>query len=257
MLYFIPPQVWAWHRSRVKQLRRNCDALAVILPFEETFYRNEGISAKYVGNPLVDRKWPDREGARARLGIAAGERLVGIFPGSRGQEVRRLWGPMKEAATALLAGGEAHRAVVAGTPAGEYPDPGAAVIHRGDPLDVFMAADVALAKSGTTTLECALANVPMVVGYRAHWSSYWIVKMVAEVKYASLPNLILDRAAFPELLQHECTAEALLKAARPLFDAATPEARAQRAALEEVRQKVGGPGAAGRVAEIAAGLIGA
>ena len=67
VLYFIPPQVWAWHRSRVKQLRRNCDALAVILPFEETFYRNEGISAKYVGNPLVDRSWPDREGAWARL----------------------------------------------------------------------------------------------------------------------------------------------------------------------------------------------
>jgi len=164
---------------------------------------------------------------------------------------------MKEAAAGLLAEGSSERAVVAGTPAGKYPDPGAAVVHRGDPLDVFMAADVALAKSGTTTLECALANVPMVVGYRAHWSSYWIVKLVAEVKYAALPNLILDRAAFPELLQHACTTEALLKAVRPLLDPATPEARGQREALDEVRMKVGGPGAAGRVAEIAAGLVGA
>jgi lipid-A-disaccharide synthase len=257
VLYFIPPAVWAWHRSRIERLRRDCDALAVILPFEETFYQKEGISARYVGNPLVDRSWPDREGARARLGIAAGERLVGIFPGSRKQEVRRLWGPMKEAAERLLAGGEAHRGVVAGTPAGEYPDAGGLTIHRGDPLDVFMAADVALAKSGTTTLECALANVPMVVGYRAHWSSYWIVKLVAQVPYASLPNLILDRAAFPELLQHACTADALTAQARPLFDPASAEARAQREALAEVRRKVGGPGAAGRVAEIAAGLIGA
>ena len=86
VLYFIPPAVWAWHRSRIERLKRDCDALAVILPFEETFYQKEGIAARYVGNPLVDRQWPDREGARARLGIRAGERLVGIFPGSRTQE---------------------------------------------------------------------------------------------------------------------------------------------------------------------------
>ena len=163
VLYFIPPAVWAWHRSRIERLKRDCDRLAVILPFEEGFYREQGVRATYVGNPLADRQWPTRAEARARLGIGAGERVVGIFPGSRRQEVRRLWWPMRTAALELLGRGRIDRGVVAGTPAGTYPQAGPLQLHRGDPLDVFAAVDVALAKSGTTTLECAMTDVPMVV----------------------------------------------------------------------------------------------
>ena len=257
VLYFIPPQVWAWHRSRIERLRRDCDRLAVILPFEEEFYRAEGIAATYVGNPLVDRSWPLRADARARLGLAAGERVLGIFPGSRGQEVRRLWGPMRDAAWALLARDRVDRVVVAATPAGEYPDPGDALIHRGDPMDVFVAADVALAKSGTTTLECALADLPMVVAYKAHWFSYWLVQRIARVRFASLPNLILGYAAFPELLQDACTALTLEIRADPLFDHRSVVSKDQRVALAAVRERVGGPGAAGRAAALAMELVGA
>ncbi|HET7040766.1 MAG TPA: hypothetical protein VFI13_02060, partial [Gemmatimonadales bacterium] len=84
VLYFIPPAVWAWHRSRVEKLRRFCERLAVILPFEPDFYRGEGIDARYVGNPLVDRAWPTREEARRKFGFGDADRVVGIFPGSRG-----------------------------------------------------------------------------------------------------------------------------------------------------------------------------
>ena len=255
VLYFIPPAVWAWHKSRIDKLRRFCDRLAVILPFEPEFYRGEGVQARYVGNPLVDRPWPTRAEARARLGIGDQDRAVGIFPGSRGQEVRRLWAPMREAATTLLGRGLATRVIVAATPAGDYPEAGVLTIHRGDPLEVFAAADIALAKSGTTTLECALAGVPMVVGYKAHWFSYWLVQRIAQVPYAAQPNLILGRMAFPELLQDACTAEALVGHATPLFRADSAEFRAQREAIEEVRRRVGGPGAAGRVAELAAELV--
>ena len=257
VLYFIPPAVWAWHRSRVEKLRRSCDRLAVILPFEPAFYKGEGIEATYVGNPLVDRSWPTRDEARRRLGFGEQDRVVGIFPGSRGQEVRRLWGPMHGAATTLIDRGLATTGIVAATPAGTYPEASGLMIHRGDPLEVFAAADVALAKSGTTTLECALAGVPMVVGYRAHWFSYWLVQRIAQVPYAAQPNLILDRMAFPELLQDACTAEALVGHAAPLFDPGSTEFRAQRAAIAEVQQRVGGPGAAGRVAGMVADLVGA
>lgn len=256
VLYFIPPAVWAWHRSRVEKLRRFCDRLAVILPFEPEFYRGEGVQARYVGNPLVDRPWPTRSEARVRLGLGDRDRVVGIFPGSRGQEVRRLWAPMREAAATLVGRGLATRGIVAATPAGEYPEAGGLTIHRGDPLEVFAAADVALAKSGTTTLECALAGVPMVVGYKAHWFSYWLVQRIAQVPYAAQPNLILGRMAFPELLQDACSAEALVGHATPLFRADSAEFHAQREAIEEVRRRVGGPGAAGRVAELAAELVG-
>ena len=255
VLYFIPPAVWAWHRSRVEQLRRYCDRLAVILPFEPDFYRSERITARYVGNPLVDRRWPTRADARRRLGVGDGDRVVGIFPGSRGQEVRRLWGPMREAAATLIGQGAATHGIVAATPAGSYPDADGLLIHRGDPLEVFAAADVALAKSGTTTLECALAGVPMVVGYKAHWFSYWLVQRIAQVPYAAQPNLILDRMAFPELLQDACTADALVRHASPLFRTDSTELRAQREAIAEVQRRVGGAGAAERVVEMVADLV--
>ncbi len=256
VLYFIPPAVWVWHKSRIEKLRQFCDALAVILPFEEGYYRNEGVRATYVGNPLADRRWPERAATRARLGISAGERVLGIFPGSRGQEVRRLWEPMREAATTLLARGKVDRVLVAATAAGEYPEPGPMTLLRGDPIDVFVTADVAFAKSGTTTLECAMADLPMVVAYKSHWTSYWLIQRIAQVKYAALPNLILDAGAFPELLQDACTPEALVAYAEPLLDPTHPAAVAQRAALAEVRRRVGGPGAADRAAEIAAELVG-
>lgn len=256
VLYFIPPAVWAWHRSRVEKLKRYCDRLAVILPFEAGFYQKEGIAATYVGNPLVDRAWPTREEARRRLGITEGERVVGIFPGSRGQEVARLWGPMRDAARALISDGTAARGVVAGTPVGTYSDPGPITIHREDPLTVFAAVDVALAKSGTTTLECALAGVPMVVGYKANWITAWLARRLTEVEFVSLPNLILGRPAFPELLQEACTTEQLLAAAWPLFDPSTPEARAQRESIRQVKELVGGSGAAARAAEVAMELVG-
>ncbi|HET7041844.1 MAG TPA: hypothetical protein VFI13_07485, partial [Gemmatimonadales bacterium] len=168
-----------------------------------------------------------------------------------------LWPPMRDAAVELLGRGLATRGIVAATPAGNYPDPGPLALHRGDPLEVFAAADVALAKSGTTTLECALAGVPMVVGYKAHWTSFWLVQRIAQVPYAAQPNLILDRMAFPELLQDACTAEALVRHAAPLFSADAPEGRAQREAIAEVRRRVGGPGAAERAAAVAAELVGA
>lgn len=256
VLYFIPPQVWAWHRTRIEQLRRDCDRLAVILPFEQEFYRKEGVAATYVGSPLADRVWPTRAEARARLGLSAGDRVLGIFPGSRGQEIRRLWAPMREAARELVARGRVDRVVVAATPAGEFPEPGTFVIHQGEPMDVFAAIDVALAKSGTTTLECALADVPMVVGYKAHWTSFWLVQRIAQVPHAALPNLILGREAFPELLQDACTPGALVARAEPLFDPGSEALRAQRAALAEVRKLVGGPGAAARAADLAVELAG-
>jgi lipid-A-disaccharide synthase len=255
VLYFIPPAVWAWHSSRVEKLRRFCDRLAVILPFEEGFYRGHGIEARYVGNPLVDRPWPARDQARQRLGVDGPGAVVGIFPGSRSQEIGRLWPPMRDAARELIAQGLAVGAVVAGTERGEYPGAGGIRVHRGDPLDVFVSADVALAKSGTTTLECALAGVPMVIGYKAHWLTAWLARRLTEVPYVAQPNLILDRMAFPELLQEECTAPALVAHAAPLFDPESATGKAQRVALAEVKAKVGGPGAAGRAADLAMELV--
>lgn len=255
VLYYIVPQLWAWHRSRVKVLRRTVDRLAVILPFEAPFYQKLGLDAEYVGNPLLDRAWPSRMAARVTLGLPPEARVLGIFPGSRGQEVRTLWPAFRDAAQRLLAEGRCSHAVVATTPAGTYPDPGPLILHREDPVPVFAAADAALAKSGTTTLECALADVPMVMAYRVHPLTWIIGRRLTDIPWFSLVNLIAERGVIPEILQRQVTVDALATAVGPLLEAGSAAREAQLAGLADVRRRLGGPGAAERVADAAARLI--
>src|SRR5215213_6939693 len=157
VLYYIAPQLWAWRPERARRLAGAVDRLAVVLPFEQTFFGRLGVRSDYVGHPLIDRvAGPTREQARARLVIPAESRVLAIFPGSRGQEVRRLWKPFRDAALELLAAGSCDRVVVAGTAHGVYPDPGPIEVVREDTATLLAAADAALVKSGTTTLEAAL-----------------------------------------------------------------------------------------------------
>jgi len=211
-----------------------------------------------VGHPLVDRvPWPTRAEARQRLGIPVESRVLGIFPGSRSQEIRRLWRPFRDAALRLLREGRCDRVVVAGTPGGEYPDPGPLEIQRGDPIAVFAAADAALAKSGTTTLEAALADVPMVVAYKVHPLTWLMFQRVRTVKWVSLVNLVAEREVVPEMLQDRAEAGSLADALRPLLDPRDPQTLAQREGLALVRERLGRPGATTRVVAMADELLGA
>jgi lipid-A-disaccharide synthase len=258
VLYYIAPQLWAWRPGRARRFASAVDRLAVVLPFEQRFFGGLGLRSEYVGHPLVDRvPWPTRAEARARLGIPVESRVLGIFPGSRSQEVRRLWVPFRNAALRLLAEGRCDRVVVAGTPGGEYPDPGPLQIERGDPIAVFAAADAALAKSGTTTLEAALADVPMVVAYKVHPVTWLMFQRVRTVKWVSLVNLVAEREVVPEMLQHRAEAVPLADALRPLLDPRDPQTLAQREGLALVRERLGRPGATTRVVAMADELLGA
>src|SRR5437667_388866 len=193
--------MWAWGASRVRRLT-SVTRLAVILPFEEAFFRERGVAATFVGHPLRDRPPPpSRDEARRLLGLEPGRPTLGLFPGSRAQEVGRLWPAFRAAAERVRATRPDLQVVVAGTPRGRYPAPGDIVIHTGDPLPVFAAADAGLCKSGTTTLEAALADLPMVVAYRLNPVSNFIATRVLRVPWVGLVNLIAGYEVAPEFLQ--------------------------------------------------------
>ena len=257
VLYYVAPQLWAWRPERARRFRKAVDRFAVIFPFEAPFFRGLGLDAEYVGHPLVEAgAGPSRAVARAALGIAPDARVIGLFPGSRPQEIGRHWAPFRDAARSLIGAGHADVGLVAAIPQGNYPDPGKLVLARTDPATVLAAVDAVIAKSGTTTLEAALADTPMVVAYRVHRVTGWFARRVIRVRWISLVNLIAEAPVVEELVQDEVTAERLAESVRPLLDREHPATRAQLAGLARVRELLGTSGAAERVAAMAGALIG-
>jgi lipid-A-disaccharide synthase len=260
VLYYITPQVWAWHKSRAALLARAADRLAVILPFEEPLFRGYGADVRFVGHPLLDRSpsVEDRDTFCRRLGLDPGRRILAVFPGSRTQEVERHLEPFVAAARRVVEARWHVQPVVARStnvdPA-TYGDGDIPVTDRAE--DLMAHAHAALVKSGTTTLEAALAGVPMVIAYRTHPATFWLARRLVEVEHVGLVNLVAGRRLAPELLQDEATPRALADALLPLID----EGPARASALEGMRAvrealRTDGPGtAADRVAGMAAELL--
>ncbi|HTT66825.1 MAG TPA: lipid-A-disaccharide synthase [Gemmatimonadales bacterium] len=256
VLYYIAPQLWAWHESRVHQMARTVSRLAVILPFEERFFASRGVRATFVGHPLMDRPpLAAKEQLKRELGLDPARPVLGLFPGSRRQEVVRLWPAFRDAAMRIRGERPEVQAVVAAAGGADYPSAGAIRVVAGRPRECFSAADAALCKSGTSTLEAAVAGTPLVVAYRMHPLSYLLARRLVRVPWIGMVNLVAERQVAPEFIQGAVTAGALADAVRPLLDPSSPERRAQLEALAEVRRRLGNPGAAVRAAELARSLL--
>jgi len=259
VLYYIAPQVWAWHRSRMQQLARNADRLAVVLPFEEALFREAGARVSFVGHPLLHstETVQPREAFCASVGIDSRRLILALLPGSRQQEVRSHRDLFYAAAARVQQEFPDVMPVVARAPgipndllSGPYPrtaDTGSLLAH----------AHAALTKSGTSTLECALSVTPMVIAYRMHALTYMIAKSVVDVEHIGLVNLIAGKRVAPELVQDAATPQALagelVRLIRPggARDEMLLELKAVRARLaaEDTRP------AAEHVADLAAELL--
>ena len=260
VLYYIAPQVWAWHRSRAGKLAAIADRLAVILPFEEEVFREFGADVHFVGHPLAAgaKDVRDREAFCEELGLDPSRRILALFPGSRQQEIERHLEPFTEAARRVLEARWHLQPVIARSPDVDPAAYGAPPYPMtGDARSLLAHAHVALVKSGTTTLETALAGVPMVIAYRTSPTTYWLARRLVQVDHVGLANLVAGRRIAPELLQEEATPAALAAALLPLVD----EGPARSAALAGVREvqdalrPEGSATAADRVADLAAELL--
>lgn len=221
LIDYIPPKLWAWQESRIKVLRQAFDLVLCILPFEESWLRERGVRAVYVGNPVVDAVRPIEGGAiRKELGLCESEQLISIFPGSRRSELTYLFPPLCDAVRHLQREGRELRFVFAAAPgfsapmlSAMHPIPEGCPILEGRSQEILAASDLVLAKSGTTTLEAALLGTPMVVVYAANPLSAWLARRFVKLPYFSLPNLLYGKRIVPELFQEEACGERIAQEA--------------------------------------------
>ena len=254
VLYYITPQVWAWGSKRLSELARTVTRAAVILPFEEKLLTDAGIRATFVGHPLLDRAGalPSRAEARAQLGLPSEGKVLAVFPGSRRSEVAKHLERFVATARLLEARVPGLRVVVSVAP-GITLDAAACPYQQvhASSFTVWRAADAALSKSGTSTLEAAVAGCPLIVAYRTNPVTYLIARRVVTIPDIGLVNVVAGRRVAPEFVQDVVVPERMAEALAPLLDHEDPRRRAMLEGLAEVRAKLGTPGAAARTATIA------
>ena len=267
-LYYVAPQVWAWRRGRIAKLARRVSRIAVIFPFEVPVYRERGVEVDYVGHPLVDAL-PEAAlapaDARRALGIRESGALVALLPGSRRSELAHQLPLYLEVARRLHAADPTRRFVLPVAPSLDSSDvrrrvdqaglPAELALHvvEGRGREALVAADVALAKPGTATLEAALLGCPLVVAARTQPLTAALLRRLLLVDSLTLPNLIAGETVVPELLQGEATPERVTSAVEALL--AEPARSQQLEALGRVARALGEGGAADRVADIALEML--
>jgi len=261
VLYYISPQIWAWRRGRVRQIAKTVDRMAVAFPFEVEFYRRHGVNVTFVGHPLLESVSAERnrDEVLARYGLDCAKKTIALLPGSRHGEVSRHLPTMLAAAAQLQALDNVQffclrastidtdelRALIADT---KIP------IVEQDRYDAVRAADVVWTASGTATLETALLTRPMVIVYRMAWFTYVLARLLVRVEHIGMVNLIAGKRLVPELVQGDFTAPRLIAETRCLLN----DPHIHSGVVEELtrlRERLGSPGAADRVAEIAVGMM--
>lgn len=256
VLYYISPQVWAWRRGRVRKICKRVSRMAVILPFEEAFYRKAGINAQYVGHPLMDaRDYPELS---ADEDLTRTSPVVGVLPGSRVEEVKRLLPAMLGACGILerrFPGISFVLPRAESLPQGilESCLRGATVrpeIVLSGTCNALSRCHAAMVASGTATLETAVMGVPMVIVYKVSTLSYIVGRMVIRVPFIGLVNLVAERKVAVELIQHDVTPERLAEETARLLedDKARGTAKEQ---LRVVRERLGEGGASLKTAIMA------
>ena len=246
VIYYISPQLWAWHASRAKQIERDVDLMLTIFPFEKAWYAQHAprLRVEFVGHPVADRIG-ERGAASKEL---REERLVLLLPGSREREVAKIWPIMAKVVDLMPADLQFVAAAVDARSAATIQHSCVAV-EIGKARDLMQRAALAITASGTATMECAYFGCPMIVVYKVNCLTYLIGRMIVKVNWLAMPNVIAGREIVPEFIQYDATPDRIASAARGLLENATTRESMQRE-LAAVVSSLGGPGASERAARL-------
>jgi lipid-A-disaccharide synthase len=254
IIYYISPQVWAWNPGRIKRMAPSVDLVLCIFPFEADLYKKSGIPAVFVGHPMIERLQV------RKIDVGRDPNLIGLFPGSRSREVRKIFPVMIETARLLLqarptlhfqvaaASEQLAREMSMATGAlAPLHDRQPIQIKVGETAEIMQRAWAGIVASGSATLEAAYFRMPFVLVYKVAWPTYVAARMVVNVKYLGMPNVLADTEVVPEFIQQQAKPGAIAKAAQPLME----EAHARERMISEfdaIISKLGGSGASQRAA---------
>lgn len=264
VLFYVSPQVWAWRQGRVKKIGERIDMMAVIFPFESEFYERFHIPVRYVGHPLVDevKAHLSRDEAIQRFGLDASKRTIGLFPGSRRGEVKRLLPIMLRAAKQLK---QTHPELqfilpIASSLKAEMIQPCLDAVDveiitvEGQSYDVSQTCDAIMTASGTATLEIAMMGIPMVITYKVAWLTWAIVDHMIKIPHIGLANIVAGEEVAKEYVQNDATPEALAREVAHILDD-RDYAEAMKLKLAEVKRRLGEGGGSENLARLALEML--
>src|SRR6266487_4133944 len=249
IIYYISPQVWAWNRGRIKRMAHFIDLVLCIFPFEVDPYNQAGLRALFVGHPMIERL------QGRKIDTERDPNLIGLFPGSRSREVRKIFPVMLETARKLqkhnrtlrfevaAASAELTREMsptTAGLDQSQYRQ--AIQIKLDETAAIMQRAWAGIVASGSATLEAAYFRLPFVLIYKVAWPTYLAARLVVNVKYLGMPNLLADKEVVPEFIQHRAKPNAVVKAVQPLIEDANARER-MISEFDAIVPKLGGSGA--------------
>jgi lipid-A-disaccharide synthase len=264
VLFYVSPQVWAWRPGRVKVYGKAIDMMAVIFPFETAYYDAENVPVRYVGHPSVDKVHPQHGKAEdmTHFGLDEKKPVVGLLPGSRANEIKRMLPVMMGAAEKLQAGLPGIQFILPQADSigddllEDYmsQSPIEITVIKNQPYDVIQCCDVVMTTSGTATLEIALLTVPMVITYKLATFTYWLGRWLVKTPFIGLPNIVLGKGIVKELIQHEATPDNLAaEVKRILTDKAYADE--MRDNLSQVKKQLGQGGGSKNMAELALEML--
>ena len=253
-IYYISPQVWAWNRGRIKKMARFIDLVLCIFPFEADLYAASGLRAVFVGHPMVERL------ETQKIDTHRDQNLVGLFPGSRSREVRKIFPVMIETARRLLqlnptlrfqvaaASKELARELSEMLRADQLADRETIEIAIGQTAAIMQRVFVGIVASGSATLEAAYFGMPFVLIYKVAWPTYVAARLVVNVDFLGMPNLLAGKEVVPEFIQHEAKPDAIVAAVRLLMED-SPARDRMISDFDATTSKLGGTGASERAAQ--------